>query len=153
MSRIEIKNEYQLDAPTRQVVASLEIDTQGIGVTDMTEAIKAWIEKQGFRDGLVALLVMHTSASLTIQENADPDVHSDLTDALARIAPESAPWRHIAEGPDDMPAHVKSALTDTSLALPVRHGKLVLGTWQAVYLVEHRQHAHARSVQMHYVGS
>jgi len=153
MSRIEIKNEHQLGAPARQVVASLDIDSRGIGFTDITPAVGAWIEKQGFHDGLLALLIMHTSASLTIQENADPDVRADLMDALARMAPESAPWRHTSEGPDDMPAHVKSALTDTSLALPVRRGKLVLGTWQAVYLVEHRQHAHARSVQMHYVGS
>ena len=153
MSRIAIKNENQLGAPTRQAVASLEIDSRGVGFTDISSAVGAWIAEQDFDDGLLVLLIMHTSASLSIQENADPDVQTDLIDALARIAPENAGWRHTSEGSDDMPAHIKSALTDTSLALPVRRGKLVLGTWQAVYLVEHRQRAHARSVQMHYVGS
>jgi thiamine phosphate synthase YjbQ (UPF0047 family) len=133
MSRIAIKNEHQLGAPTRQAIASLDIDSRGIGFTDISPAVGAWIEKQGFDDGLLALLIMHTSASLSIQDNA--------------------PWRHTSEGPDDMPAHLKSALTDTSLVLPVRRGKLVLGTWQTVYLVEHRQHGQARSVQMHYMGS
>ena len=153
MSRIAIKNEHQLGSPTRQAIASLDIDSRGIGFTDISPAVGAWIEKQGFDDGLLALLIMHTSASLSIQENADPDVQADLIDALARIAPDNAPWRHTSEGPDDMPAHLKSALTDTSLVLPVRRGKLVLGTWQTVYLVEHRQHGQARSVQMHYMGS
>ena len=153
MSRIAIKDERELGAPRRQASASLDVSTRGIGFVDLTTAIEAWIEKQDFRDGLLVLFVRHTSASLTIQENADPDVRADLIDAFANLAPESAPWRHASEGPDDMPAHVKTALTDTSLVVPIVSGRPVLGTWQAIYLFEHRQRGSNRSVQMHYLGT
>ncbi len=153
MSRISIKNERELAAPSRQAAATLAIETGKPGFYDLTAAIVAWLDRHGFEDGVVTIFMRHTSASLSIQENADPDVRIDLLAALDRLAPEGAPWRHAAEGPDDMPAHVKSALTDTSLAIPLREGKLVLGTWQAVYLIEHRRHVSGRSVDLHYVGS
>jgi secondary thiamine-phosphate synthase enzyme len=100
----------------------------------------------------VTLFIRHTSASLTIQENADPTVLDDLTTALARLAPENAGWRHDTEGPDDMPAHVKTMLTATSLQIPVLNGELALGTWQAIYLVEHRARAHRREVVLQFIG-
>lgn len=153
MSRIAIKDERELGVPKRQASASLQVGTRGAGLIDITAAIEAWLEKQGFGDGLVTLFIRHTSASLTIQENADPDVRADLLDAFSSLAPESMPWRHASEGPDDMPAHVKSALTDTSLTVPIMNGRPVLGVWQSVYLFEHRQHGHTRSVHMHYLGT
>jgi secondary thiamine-phosphate synthase enzyme len=153
MSRISIKDERELAVPSRQAMASLEIATGKQGIFDLTPAVEAWVGRHGFRDGVLTLFVRHTSASLTIQENADPDVRADLLDALDRLAPESAPWRHVSEGPDDMPGHVKSALTDTSVAIPVRGGELSLGTWQAIYLIEHRRQVRSRTVQLHYVGS
>jgi len=153
MSRIAIKDERELAAPARQAAASLSVDTGGQGLFDLTSAAESWVERQGFTDGLLVLFVRHTSASLTIQENADPDVRADLLDALGRLAPETAPWRHTSEGPDDMPGHVKAALTDTSLAIPVRAGRLALGTWQGIYLIEHRRHVPVRTVDLHYVGS
>jgi secondary thiamine-phosphate synthase enzyme len=153
MSRISIKNERELAAPSRQAAATLAIETGKPGFYDLTAAIGAWLERQRFENGIVTIFVRHTSASLSIQENADPDVRTDLLAALDRLAPEDAPWRHTAEGPDDMPGHVKSALTDTSLAIPMQEGRLVLGTWQAVYLIEHRRHVSGRSVDLYYVGT
>jgi secondary thiamine-phosphate synthase enzyme len=153
MSRISIKDERELAEPSRQATASLDVATGGQAFYDLTPAIKAWLGRHGFHDGVLTLFIRHTSASLTIQENADPDVRADLIDALDRLAPESAPWRHASEGTDDMPGHVKSALTDTSLAIPVRGGELALGTWQSIYLIEHRRQVHSRTVQLHYVGS
>jgi secondary thiamine-phosphate synthase enzyme len=102
---------------------------------------------------VLLVFLRHTSASLTIQENADPDVQSDLTDALDRLAPEIAPWVHDAEGPDDMPAHVKAMLNGVSLNIPVLNGALALGTWQGIYLVEHRRKPHMREVIFQFVGS
>ncbi len=153
MTRIAIKDERELDAPKRQASAALEVSTRGAGLVDITAAIEAWLEKQSFGDGLLSLFIRHTSASLTIQENADPDVRADLLDAFSALAPESTPWRHASEGPDDMPAHVKAALTDTSLTVPIVEGRPVLGVWQAIYLFEHRRHGHIRSVHMHYLGT
>ena len=153
MSRISIKDEKELAAPTRQASATLSIDTGRQGLFELTSAVEAWLERQHCRDGIVTLFIRHTSASLTIQENADPDVRSDLIDALDRLAPETAPWRHASEGPDDMPAHVKSALTGTSIAIPLRGGDMALGTWQGIYLVEHRHHVRSRTIQLHYLGS
>ena len=153
MSRIAIKDERELAGPTRQAAASLSVDTNGAGFFDITAAVEAWTERHGFGDGLLSLFVRHTSASLTIQENADPDVRADLMDALDRLAPKNAPWRHANEGPDDMPGHVKSALTDTTLTIPVRDGALSLGTWQSIFLIEHRQKAQSRSIELHYLGS
>jgi secondary thiamine-phosphate synthase enzyme len=104
------------------------------------------------QEGLLTLFIRHTSASLTIQENADPDVRHDLQDYFDRIAPQNGPYRHTAEGPDDMPAHIKSALTQVNLAIPLQNGRLVLGTWQGIYVFEHRHHRHRRQVAMHLLG-
>lgn len=153
MARIAIKDERELPLPSRQASARFDVETDGPGFTDVTAAIEAWIDRQGFADGLLTVFVRHTSASLTIQENADPDVRADLTDAFRRLAPENAPWRHTTEGPDDMPAHVKSALTDTSIAIPIVNGRPSFGTWQSLYLIEHRARPHRRTVHTHYIGS
>jgi secondary thiamine-phosphate synthase enzyme len=131
----------------------ITIETRGPGFTDVTARLATWLGAIGAGDGLVTLFVRHTSASLTIQENADPDVLRDLADALERAAPRQARYRHGIEGPDDMPAHIKSMLTSTSLGIPVVGGRPALGTWQAVYLVEHRDAPHARELALHYVGS
>lgn len=153
MSRIAIKNERELAKPSRQAAASLSVETGEKGFFDLTAAIEAWTELQNFHDGLLTVFIRHTSASLTVQENADPDVRADLKDAFDRLAPVSAPWRHTSEGPDDMPGHVKAALTDVSVAIPVRAGVLAFGTWQALYLIEHRSGVGHRTVELHYVGS
>lgn len=153
MSRIAIKDEEESVPASRQVTAVLSVATSGPGFIDLTPAIEAWLEKQSAADGLLTLFLRHTSASLTIQENADPDVLKDLLDALGRLAPESAPWRHATEGPDDMPGHVKAALTDTCLTLPILDGNLPLGPWQAVYLIEHRTEPQERELRLHYLGS
>ncbi len=153
MSRIAIKDERELPKPSRQASAALSVETSDKGFFDLTAAVEAWIERQGFGDGLLTMFIRHTSASLTVQENADPDVRADLADAFERLAPETAPWRHMSEGPDDMPGHVKAALTDTSISVPVREGVLAFGTWQSVYLIEHRRGVGRRIVQLHYVGS
>lgn len=113
----------------------------------------AWLRSINACDGLLTLFIRHTSASLTIQENADPDVLRDLVDALARAAPREGGYRHAMEGPDDMPAHIKSMLTATSLGVPVDGGVMVLGTWQAIYLIEHRDAPHRREIVLHYVGT
>ncbi len=130
---------------------TLSVQTPGRGFTDITDKARAYLAEIGAENGLLTLFVQHTSASLTIQENADPDVLADLADQLARLAPENAPWRHTAEGPDDMPAHVKTALTDTSLAIPVIDGAPALGVWQGIYLIEHRDRPHQRRVVMTFV--
>src|SRR5665811_753451 len=109
-------------------------------------------ENQRMHDGLLTLFIRHTSASLTIQENADPDVCHDLQDFFSRIAPRKGPYRHDAEGPDDMPAHIKTALTQTSLSIPLVNGRLALGTWQGVYVFEHRDHRQRRQVVAHLLG-
>ena len=131
----------------------IEIETRGPGFTDITAKLEAWLESIGADDGLLTLFIRHTSASLTIQENADPDVLRDLADALERAAPRHARYHHSIEGPDDMPAHIKSMLTSTNLGIPVTGGRPALGTWQAVYLVEHRDRPHTREIALHYVGS
>lgn len=131
----------------------LDIATRGPGFTDITRGAVGWLRQVGARDGLLTLFIRHTSASLVIQENADPDVQADLSDALSALAPEDRPWRHATEGPDDMPAHVKAMVTATSLSIPVIDGELVLGTWQAIYLVEHRNAPHRRELVLHYAGT
>lgn len=136
----------------RQAIGEIGIDTPGPGMSDVTRQISAWLTEQGAADGLLTIFIRHTSASLTIQENADPDVQLDLTDALSRLAPESAPYRHNSEGPDDMPAHVKSALTATSLNVPVVSGRMTLGTWQGIYVMEHRARPHRRNIVLHFQG-
>ena len=129
------------------------MDTPGTGFVDITGNAASFIEQAGAGDGLLLIYLRHTSASLTIQENADPDVQSDLIAALDRLAPEDAPWIHDVEGPDDMPAHVKAMLNGVSLHVPVVAGKLALGTWQGIYLVEHRRKSHSREVIFQFIGS
>src|SRR5262245_61570033 len=129
----------------------LAVATRGPGFTDLTRQVAGWLASIGAQDGLLTLFVRHTSASLTIQENADPDVLRDLSEALERIAPRGARYHHSVEGPDDMPAHMRSMLTATSLGVPVAAGKCVLGTWQAIYLIEHRDRPHTREVVLHFI--
>jgi secondary thiamine-phosphate synthase enzyme len=136
-----------------QAQHTLSIDTRGPGFTDLTRQVAGWLASIGARDGLLTLLVRHTSASLTIQENADPDVLRDLAETLEKLAPRAARYHHAIEGPDDMPAHIRSMLTATSLGVPVTGGKAVLGTWQAIYLIEHRDQPHTREIALHYVGT
>lgn len=140
---------------TLQVVfsATLRVDTHGVGFTDISSAARDFVTQAGAGEGVLFAFLRHTSASLTIQENADPDVQTDLTTALDRLAPEAAPWIHDAEGPDDMPAHVKAMLNGVSLHVPVTDGELALGTWQGIYLVEHRRAPHSREVIFQFVGS
>uniref|UniRef100_Q07H82 YjbQ family protein n=1 Tax=Rhodopseudomonas palustris (strain BisA53) TaxID=316055 RepID=Q07H82_RHOP5 len=135
------------------VAAKLSVRTQGTGFVDLTPEVAKFVAETAARDGAVTLFVRHTSASLTIQENADPTVLADLGSVLQKLAPESAPWRHCTEGPDDMPAHVKSMLTATSLQIPVLDGRLALGTWQAIYLIEHRRQPHSREVILQFIGT
>ena len=144
--------------PTAVTAASivsslLTVQTSGAGFTDLTAEVAKFVADARAREGAVTLFSRHTSASLTIQENADPTVLVDLTTALDRLAPENAGWRHDTEGPDDMPAHIKTMLTATSLHVPVLRSALALGTWQAVYLVEHRARPHRREVVMQAIGS
>ena len=114
--------------------------------------VTAWVHQQGMTEGLLTLFMRHTSSSLTIQENADPDVCRDLQDFFSRIAPSNWPYRHSAEGPDDMPAHIKTALTQTQLTIPLTNGRLALGTWQGIYVFEHRSRPHRRQVAWHLLG-
>lgn len=136
-----------------QAQHTLEVRTNGPGFIDVTAQVRAWLGAIGSCDGLLTLFVRHTSASLTIQENADPDVLCDLAEALERAAPRGTPYHHDIEGPDDMPAHIKSMLTATSLGVPVAAGAPLLGTWQALYLIEHRDQPHTREIVLHYVGT
>ena len=138
---------------TSIVSSLLTVQTLGAGFTDLTAEVAKFTAETTAREGAVTLFVRHTSASLTIQENADPTVLVDLTTALNRLAPENAGWRHDTEGPDDMPAHIKTMLTATSLQVPVLQGALALGTWQAIYLVEHRARPHRREVVLQFIGS
>ena len=139
--------------PDLIATAELVVETPGEGFTEITREAARFVEQSGGRDGALFVYLRHTSASLTIQENADPDVQTDLTTALRRLAPTDAPWVHAVEGPDDMPAHVKGMLTGVSLHIPVRGGALGLGTWQGLYLVEHRSRPHRREVVLQFVGS
>lgn len=137
----------------RQALGEIAVRTRGQGFTDATAGLADWLHGEAAGDGLLTVMIRHTSASLTIQENADPDVLADLRDSLDRLAPRDAGYRHDAEGPDDMPAHVRAALTDVSLSIPVRGGRMQLGTWQAVYVAEHRDRPHERRLALHYAGS
>lgn len=136
----------------RQERTVLHRHTDGPGFQDLSGEIAAWLGTCGVGDGVVTAFIRHTSASLTIQENADPDVLRDLADSLVGFAPYDRAYRHSTEGPDDMPAHIKSMLTSVSLSIPVAAGRMMLGTWQAVYLIEHRTHSHEREIVLHYVG-
>ena len=136
----------------RQAFHRLSIPTRGKALYDFTDEVRAWLAAEHFRDGLLSLFCRHTSASLLINENADPDVRADLAAYFERIAPENGPYVHDAEGPDDMPAHIRAALTQTHLSIPVQNGALMLGTWQGVYLFEHRRAPHQREVALHFIG-
>jgi secondary thiamine-phosphate synthase enzyme len=135
------------------VSARLTVQTQGKGFVDLTTEVAKFARDAAAREGAVTLFIRHTSASLAIQENADPSVLADLKTALARLAPEDFAWTHDTEGPDDMPAHIKTMLTGTSLQIPVLNGELALGTWQAIYLVEHRSRPHRREVVLQFIGA
>ena len=135
------------------VSAVLTVETRGKGFVDLTADVAKFVREAGAHEGAVTLFIRHTSASLTIQENADPSVLADLETALARLAPEDFAWTHDTEGPDDMPAHIRTMLTGTSLQIPVLNGELALGTWQAIYLVEHRSRPHAREVVLQFIGA
>ena len=139
---------------TCTVVSSLlTVQTSGRGFLDLTADIAQFVKEASAVEGQVTLFIRHTSASLTIQENADPSVLKDLTTALDRLAPEDAGWSHDTEGPDDMPAHIKTMLTATSLQVPVMKSNLMLGTWQGIYLIEHRRRPHRREVVVQFVGA
>ena len=131
----------------------LTVQTSGRGFTDLSAEAAKFIRDIHARDGTLTLFIRHTSASLTIEENADPTVLEDLTTALDRLAPEDFGWSHDTEGPDDMPAHVKTMLTATSLQIPVVKSKLMLGTWQAIYLIEHRRRPHRREIVLQFAGA
>jgi len=138
---------------TTIVSSLLTVQTSGRGFVDLTAEIAKFVRDADAREGAVTAFIRHTSASLTIQENADPSVLVDLTTALDGLAPENAGWRHDSEGPDDMPAHVKTMLTATSLQIPVIEGELALGTWQAIYLIEHRARPHRREIVLQFIGA
>jgi secondary thiamine-phosphate synthase enzyme len=133
--------------------AALAVQTRGMGFVDITHEAARFLDEINARDGALFLFLRHTSASLVIQENADPDVQTDLVSALDRLAPADAGWVHDVEGPDDMPAHVKSMVNGVGLHVPVAAGKMTLGTWQGIYLAEHRSRPHRREVVLQFVGS
>ena len=135
------------------VSALLTVQTKGAGFVDLTADVATFVREAKAQEGAVTLFIRHTSASLTIQENADPSVLADLGTALARLAPADFAWTHDTEGPDDMPAHVKTMLTGASLQIPVLNGEPALGTWQAIYLVEHRSRPHRREVVLQFIGA
>jgi secondary thiamine-phosphate synthase enzyme len=136
----------------RQVFHSIAISTKGARLYEFTAAAESFVQGSGIRDGLLTCFIRHTSASLLIQENADPNVQRDLIDAFDRLAPQGDLYVHDDEGPDDMPSHIKSALTQVSLGVPLRGGRLALGTWQGLYLFEHRTAPHRREVLLHLIG-
>jgi secondary thiamine-phosphate synthase enzyme len=137
----------------RQALHEMRIPTHGRGLHDFTAEVADWVAQSGIRNGLVTLHLRHTSASLLIQENADPDVRRDLESFFARLVPDGDPlFSHTVEGDDDMPAHVRTALTAVNLSIPVSQGRLALGTWQGIYLWEHRHASHSRAVTVHFVG-
>jgi secondary thiamine-phosphate synthase enzyme len=136
----------------RQASIQLTVATHGQGMTEITAAIRAWVAEQAIATGLMTVWCRHTSASLLVQECADPDVQADLVAFFRRLVPEAAPYRHQDEGPDDMPAHIKAALTQTQLSIPVEGGQPVLGTWQGIYLFEHRAIPHTRTLALHLIG-
>jgi len=137
----------------KQATYEISVKTQGRGLVNINDVIVSWAHGQGMTTGLLTIFIRHTSASLVIQENADPDVLTDLNAFLTRIVPDGDPhYRHSAEGDDDMPAHIRSVLTQTQLSIPLVQGQLALGTWQDVYLFEHRTAPHKRQVVLHLSG-
>jgi secondary thiamine-phosphate synthase enzyme len=139
-------------APDLVATATLAVESSGPGFTEITREAARFVAEAGAKDGVLLLFLRHTSASLVIQENADPDVRTDLVTALERVAPVDAGWVHDVEGPDDMPAHVKAMLTGVSLHVPVSNGVLALGTWQGIYVAEHRARPHRREIVLQFVG-
>ncbi len=150
MSELSAVRSARID---RLATAVLTVATPGEGFVEITRDVARFLEQSKARDGAVLLYLKHTSASLVIQENADAEVRTDLVTALKRLAPAEAGWIHEVEGPDDMPAHVKSMLNGVSLHVPVRDGGLALGTWQGIYLAEHRSRPHRRQVILQFIGS
>jgi secondary thiamine-phosphate synthase enzyme len=137
----------------QQAIHSLRVATRGRGLIEITAAVRDWVGKQEIDIGLLTLFCRHTSASLVIQENADPDVRADIETFFGTIAPEDPKrYRHDTEGPDDMPAHLRSTLTQTHLSIPIADGELALGTWQGIYLFEHRRVPHEREIVLHVIG-
>jgi secondary thiamine-phosphate synthase enzyme len=139
-------------APRAILTATLTVETRGPGFTDITRDVNAFLREGKAGDGALTVFLRHTSASLTIQENADPDVQSDLLTALDRFAPQDGRYVHDTEGPDDMPAHIKAMLTGVSLNIPVQGGAAALGTWQGIYLIEHRRAPHRREIVLQFLG-
>jgi secondary thiamine-phosphate synthase enzyme len=136
----------------RQVSRQFDVPTSGKGLYETTRTIEGFVREAQMNTGLLTVFCRHTSASLLIQENADPDVQADLKRFFEAVAPENAGYIHDAEGPDDMPAHIRAALTQTQLSIPVSSGRMVLGTWQGIYLFEHRRARHTRSIALHLIG-
>jgi secondary thiamine-phosphate synthase enzyme len=136
-----------------QQQAGIAVDTRGSGLYEVTGDVTRFVAQSGIAAGLLTVFCRHTSCSLIVQENADPDVQTDLKGFFARLVPEGMDWLvHTTEGPDDMPAHIKAALTQTSIAIPVTDGRMVLGTWQGIYLFEHRRAPHRRNLVLHIIG-
>jgi secondary thiamine-phosphate synthase enzyme len=135
-----------------QASQMLRVATRGKGLTDITPEVAGWLASIGAEEGLVTVFVCHTSASLTIQENADPNVRRDLMAVLETLAPEGDHYAHEEEGPDDMPSHIKAMLTEVSLSIPVMRGRMTLGTWQGIYLIEHREAPHQRTIALSFLG-
>lgn len=136
-----------------QALHELRISTRGRGFYEITDNVANWLSEKGFQNGLLTLHLRHTSASLLIQENADPDVRRDLETFFSRLVPDGdRMFIHTAEGDDDMPAHIRTALTAVNLSIPVSKGRMALGTWQGIYVWEHRQSPHSRTVTLHFVG-
>ena len=136
-----------------QRTETLTVQTRGAGLYEITDQVVGWLRQVDITTGILTVFVQHTSASLLCQENADPEVQRDLERFFRRLIPDGDPlFRHVAEGPDDMPAHVKAALTATSLTLPIQAGRLALGTWQGLFLYEHRRHPHRRRILLHAIG-
>jgi len=146
-------DELRCVTPDMIASAKLTVETPGEGFSEITREVADFLHQAGAQDGVLLAYLRHTSASLVIQENADPDVQTDLVTALQRVAPANAGWVHDTEGPDDMPAHIKTMLNGVSLHVPVSGGKLALGTWQGIYLAEHRARPHRREVLLQFVGA
>ena len=142
-----------MSAATCHIAGTLSIETRGPGFYGVGAELQNLLTRMRVRSGLLSVFCAHTSASLCVQENADPDVLADLGAVLQRLAPEGGPYRHRSEGPDDMPAHIKTMLTAAQLSLPVRDGRLALGTWQEVYLIEHRTAPHRRRLELDFIGA
>lgn len=136
----------------KQAFHTITVSTRGAGLYECTDAVAAFVRDTKIADGLLTCFIRHTSASLVIQENADPDVQKDLQDFFVYLATSGPRFRHTAEGPDDMPSHIRAALTQTSIGIPLHKGKLALGTWQGIYVFEHRDAPHTREVALYLVG-